>query len=89
MTNSVIAARCVVVTSRHLETFGTLATMTSTTFCVLPFKGLDPQDATGSGTTVAVAVGEVVAVGVGVGVSVDDDAGSEDDDDVEDCACAD
>ena len=67
------------VTSWHLVMFGTALTMASTTFCVLPFKGLVPQDATGSGTTVAVAVGEVVAVGVGVGVLVD----------VDDCAVAD
>lgn len=79
MRSSVIAARCGAVTSSHLVTFGTAATMTSTTFWVLPFNGLDPHDATGSGTIVEVAVGEVVAVAVGVGVWVDD---------VDDCACA-
>ena len=78
----VICERCVAVTSWQLVMVGsasvTAASIASTTFCVLPFKGLDPHDASGSGTTVGVAVEEVVAVAVDVGVSRDDD-----------CACAD
>ena len=61
----VMAVRCVAVTSWQLVMVGsaivTAASMTSTTFCVLPLSGLVPHDAAGSGTT----------VGVGVGVSVD------------------
>ena len=66
--------------------------ISSTTSCVLPWKGCEgsaQETADDPRGITAVAVGEVVAVGVGVGVSVDDDAGSEDDDDIDDCACAD
>ena len=82
-------------TSWHLVTFGTAAVMASTTFCVLPFNGLDPHAAMASGTTVgvavpvAVAVGVAVAVPVGVAVRVPVDVGVEVSVDVRDCASAD
>ena len=73
--------------------FGTAATMAFTTFCVLPFKGLDPQDAVVSGTTVGVTVGVAVVVGVEVAVpvtvAVSVGGGVAVSVDVDDCASAD
>ena len=61
------------VTSWHLVAPGTVRTIASTSFCVLPLRGLDPQEATGSATdaAVGVAVGVGVPVGDGVAVAVD------------------